>query len=178
MQTDRPNCPAGCDNLPVLATWWIAIETHTPSGPTDTCTPPRTTTPASPAPRSCRGAQGLRTRDRKSLAAAHHAQLAAVASPRPHLDPNPGQKRKVPRLIYVGTSKVPLRAPMRNADHSGPENESTGPDGSFELRTSTTTSPNATSTQLPSADVSLFRQTISVRSKPATRPPSVEGMNP
>jgi len=66
-------------------------------------------------------------------------------------------------------SKVPFRAPVRNAVHSEWVKASTGPAGSLEFRTSTDWSTKATSTQSLAADVSLFRHSMLVRPDSAMR---------
>jgi hypothetical protein len=57
-------------------------------------------------------------------------------------------------------SKVPFRAPIRNAVHSESVNDSTGPARSLEFRTSTDRPTKATSTQSPLTDASLFRHSM------------------
>src|SRR5690242_8520810 len=66
-------------------------------------------------------------------------------------------------------SKVPFRAPVRNAVHSECVNDSTGPARSLEFRTSTDWSTKATSTQSVVVDASLFRHSMLDRPGSAMR---------
>lgn len=66
-------------------------------------------------------------------------------------------------------SKVPFRAPIRNAVHSESVNDSTGPARSLEFRTSTDRSTKATSTQSPPPDASLVRHSMLDRPDSAMR---------